>query len=70
MRFSVKYRERPSVNVAIEIPDEIGRTPAGQAGDVSQQMPGLLLRRAEVCHDDTMEDLERDLPVIRDASAQ
>ena len=88
------------MNVAIEIPDEIGRTLAGQAGDVSrvvleavaveayrsgtitplqvQQMLGLssrwqtesVLRRAEAYHDYTMDDLERDLAAIRDASGQ
>ena len=86
------------MNVAIEIPDDIGRVLAGQAGDVSravleavaaeayrsgtitptqvQQMLGLrsrweteaFLRRAEAYHDYTMDDLERDIAVIRDAS--
>jgi len=87
------------VNVAIEIPDDIGRLIAGQAGDLSravleavavayrsgaitpaqvQQMLGLrsrwdtesLLRRAEAYHDYTMDDLERDIAAIRDASRQ
>jgi predicted HTH domain antitoxin len=88
------------VNVAIEIPDDIGRLLAGQAGDVSravleavaveayrsgaitpaqvQQMLGLhsrwdtaaFLRRAEAFHDYTMDDLERDITAIRDASRQ
>ncbi|MGB7758711.1 MAG: UPF0175 family protein [Bryobacteraceae bacterium] len=88
------------MNVAIEIPDDIGRVLAGQAGDLSravleavaaeayrsgtitpaqvQQMLGLgsrwetesFLRRAEAYHDYTMDDLERDLAAIRDASLQ
>jgi len=88
------------VNVAIEIPDEIGRVLAAQAGGVSRavleavaveayrsgaitpaqvgQMLGLhsrwetesLLRRAEAHHDYTMDDLERDIAAIRDASRQ
>ena len=88
------------MNVAIEIPDDIGRMLAGQAGDVSravlqavaveayrsgtitpsqvQQMLGLrsrwetesFLRRAEAYHDYTMDDLERDIAAIRDASPQ
>jgi predicted HTH domain antitoxin len=88
------------VNVAIEIPDDIGRLLAGQAGDLSravleavaveayrsgtitpaqvQQMLGLrsrwdtesLLRRTEAYHDYTMDDLERDIAAIRDASRQ
>ena len=86
------------MNVAIEIPDDIGRLLAGQAGDVSravleavavetyrsgaitlaqvQQMLGMrsrwetesFLRRAEAYHDYTMDDLERDIAAIRDAS--
>jgi hypothetical protein len=88
------------VNVAIEIPDDIGRVLAGQTGDLSrsvleavaveayragtitsaqvQQMLGLrsrweteaFLRRAEAYHDYTMDDLERDIAAIRDASRQ
>ena len=88
------------LNVAIEIPDDIGRALVGQAGDVSravleavaveayrtgtitpaqvQQMLGLrsrwetetLLRKAEAYHDYTMDDLERDIAAIRDASSQ
>ena len=88
------------MNVAIEIPDDIGRVLAGQAGDLSkavleavaveayrsgiitpaqvQQMLGLrsrwetesILRRAEAYHDYTMDDLERDIAAIRDASPQ
>jgi len=86
------------VNVAIEIPDDIGRVLAAQAGGVSravleavaieayrsnaitsaqvQQMLGMrsrwetesFLRRAEAYHDYTMDDLERDITAIRDAS--
>jgi hypothetical protein len=86
------------VNVAIEIPDDIGRALGAQADDVSravlqavaleayrsgtitpaqvQQMLGLrsrweteaFLRRAEAYHDYTIDDLERDLATIRDAS--
>ncbi len=88
------------MNVAIEIPDDIGRVLAGQAGDISrtvleavaveayragtitpaqvEQMLGLhsrweteaFLRRAEAYHDYTMDDLERDIAAIRDASRQ
>ncbi len=86
------------MNVAIDIPDAIGRLIAGQSGDIYrvvleavdveayrsraitpaqvQQMLGLrsrwdaesFLRRAEAYHDYTMEDLERDIAAIRDAS--
>jgi predicted HTH domain antitoxin len=86
------------VNVAIEIPDDIGRLLGAQAGDISravleavaveayrsgtitpsqvQQMLGLrsrwetesFLRRAEAYHDYTMDDLERDIGAVRDAS--
>ena len=86
------------MNVAIEIPDDIGRVLAAQAGGVSravleavaieayrsnaitaaqvQQMLGMrsrwetesFLRRAEAYHDYTMDDLERDITAIRDAS--
>lgn len=88
------------MNVAIEIPDEIGQALAAQAGGVSravleavaveayrsgtiaaaqvQQMLGLrsrweteaFLRRAGAYHDYTMDDLERDIAAIRDASRQ
>ena len=88
------------MNIAIEIPDDIGRALAAQAGGISravleavaveayrsgaitpaqvQQMLGLrsrwetesFLRHAGACHDYTMEDLERDLAAIRDASRQ
>ncbi len=86
------------MNIAIEIPDDIGNALAAQAGGVSravleavaiesyrtglatpaqiQQMLGLpsrwetesFLRRAEAFHDYTMQDLERDVAAIRDAS--
>lgn len=88
------------MNVAIEIPDEIGQVLAAQAGGVSravleavaieayrsgtitpaqvQQMLGLssrwetesFLRRAEAYNDYTVDDLERDIAAIRDASRQ
>ncbi len=88
------------MNVAIDIPDEIGKVLAAQTGGVSrmvleavavgayrsgaitpaqvQQMLGLrsrwetesFLRRSEAYHDYTMEDLERDIAAIRDASPQ
>lgn len=88
------------MNVAIEIPDDIGRLLGGTAGDLSravleavaiaayrsgaitpaqvQQMLGLssrwetesFLRRTEAYHDYTMDDLERDIAAIRDASGQ
>jgi predicted HTH domain antitoxin len=88
------------VNVAIDIPDDIGQVLAAQAGGASravleavaieayrsgaitparvQQMLGLssrwdtetFLRRAEAFHDYTMDDLERDIAAIRDASHQ
>jgi predicted HTH domain antitoxin len=88
------------VNVAIEIPDDIGRVLAARTGGVSRavleavaveayrpgaittaqvrQMLGLgsrwetesFLRRAEAYHDYTMDDLERDIAAIRDASRQ
>jgi len=88
------------VNVAIEIPDEIGQVLAAQAGGVSravleavaieayrsgtitpaqvQQMLGLssrwetesFLRRAEAYNDYTVDDLDRDIAAIRDASRQ
>jgi len=88
------------VNVAIEIPDEIGQALRARVGDLSravleavaieayrsgaitpaqvQQMLGLrsrwetetFLHRAEAYHDYTMEDLERDIAELRDASRQ
>ena len=36
VRFHAEYRKECVVNVAIEIPDDIGRVLAGQAGDVSR----------------------------------
>ena len=86
------------MNVAIEIPDDIGQLLAAQEGGVSravleavaieayrsgaitsgqvQQMLELrsrwetesFLRRADAYHDYTMDDLERDIAAIRDAS--
>ena len=86
------------MNVAIEIPDDIGQLLAAQAGGASravleavaieayrsgaitsgqvQQMLELrsrwqtesFLRRADAYHDYTMDDLERDIAAIRDAS--
>ncbi len=88
------------MNVAIEIPDDIGRMLGGQASDISravleavaveayrsgtitaaqvQRMLGLhsrwetesFLRRAEAYQAYTMDDLERDIAAIRDASPQ
>lgn len=88
------------MNVAINIPDDVARQLAANAGGVSravleavaieayrsgkitpaqvQQMLGLdsrwetdaLLRRAEAYNDYTMDDLERDIAGIRDASRQ
>ena len=88
------------MNVAIDIPDDIGRLLATQAGGVSravleavaieayragvitpaqvQQMLELrsrwetesFLQRADAFHDYTMDDLERDIAAIRDASQQ
>ena len=88
------------MNVAIEIPDEIGQALRARVGDLSravleavaieayrcgaitpaqvQQMLGLrsrwetetFLHRAEAYHDYTMEDLERDIAELRDASRQ
>ena len=88
------------MNVAIEIPDEIGRALAAHGCDLTravleavaveayrsgtitpaqvQQMLGLrsrwetesFLRRVEAYHDYTMDDLERDVAVIRNASRQ
>jgi len=86
------------VNVAVEIPDDIGRLLGAQAADVSravleavavevyrsgtitpsqvQQLLGLrsrwetesFLRQADAYHDYTMDDLERDIAAVREAS--
>ena len=86
------------MNVAIDIPDDIGNILAAQAGGVSravleavaigayrsgtittlqvQEMLGLhsrwetesFLRGAEAFHDYTIDDLEKDIAAIRDAS--
>ena len=86
------------VNVAIDIPDDIGNILAAQAGGVSravleavaieayrsgtittsqvQEMLGLhsrwetesFLQGAEAFHDYTMDDLEKDIAAIHDAS--
>jgi predicted HTH domain antitoxin len=88
------------VNIAIDIPDDIGQVLAAQAGGASRavveavaieayrsgaitleqvrEMLGLrsrwetesFLRRAQAWHDYTMDDLERDIAAIRDASRQ
>jgi predicted HTH domain antitoxin len=88
------------VNIAIDIPDDIGKVLAAQTGGASravmeavaieayrsgsitsaqvQQMLGLssrwetesFLRRAEAFHSYTMDDLERDIASIRNASRQ
>jgi predicted HTH domain antitoxin len=88
------------VNVAIDIPDDIGQVLAAQAGGISrvvleavaieayragaitpaqvQQMLEMksrwetesFLRRADAFHDYTMDDLERDIAAIRDATWQ
>ena len=54
------------MNVAIEIPDDIGR----MLGLHSRWEAESFLRRAEAYYADTMEDLERDIAAIRDASPQ
>ena len=86
------------MNIAIDIPDDIGRVLAAQAGGISravleavaieayrsgaitpaqvQQMLGQrsrwetesFLRRSDAFNDYTMDDLERDISAIRDAS--
>ena len=86
------------MNLAIEIPDDVGRALAAQVGGVTravlkavaveayrtgaittaqvQQMLGLgsrwetesFLRRTEAYTDYTMDDLERDISAIRNAS--
>ncbi len=88
------------MNIAIDIPDDIGQVLAAQAGGASRavveavaieayrsgaitleqvrEMLGLrsrwetesFLRRAQAWHDYTMDDLERDIAAIRDASRQ
>ena len=88
------------MNVAIQIPDEVGRALMARGADVTravleavaieayrsgaitpaqvQEMLGLrsrwetesFLHRAEAYHDYTMEDLDRDIAAIRDASRQ
>jgi predicted HTH domain antitoxin len=88
------------MNIAIEIPDDIGSLLGIQGGGASravleavaiegyrtgvitpaqvQRMLGLssrwateaFLRRAEAYHDYTMDDLDRDLAAIRDASGR
>lgn len=90
----------PGVNIAIEIPDDIGRVLAAQAGGAArgvmeavaiescrtgaitpaqvQEMLGLgsrwateaFLRRAGAFHDYTMDDLEKDIAAIREASGR
>lgn len=86
------------MNIAIDIPDEVGRALAAHGADVSravleavaleayrsgtitsaqvQRMLGFhswweteeFLRRADAYHDYTMDDLDRDIAAIRDAS--
>jgi hypothetical protein len=88
------------MNVAIQIPDEIGRALTARGADVTravleavaieayrsgvitpaqvQEMLNLrsrweteaFLHRAEAYHDYTMDDLDRDIAAIRDASRQ
>lgn len=88
------------MNVAIQIPDEVGRALMAKGADVTravleavaieayrsggitpaqvQEMLGLgsrwetesFLRRAEAYHDYTMDDLDRDIAAIREASRQ
>lgn len=88
------------MNVAIQIPDEVGRALMARRADVTravleavaieayrsgaitpaqvQEMLGLrsrwetesFLHRAEAYHDYTMDDLDRDIAAIRDASRQ
>ena len=88
------------MNVAIQIPDEVGRALMARGADLTravleavaieayrsggitpaqvQEMLGLrsrwetesFLHRAEAYHDYTMDDLDRDIAAIRDASRQ
>ena len=88
------------MDVAIQIPDEVGRALMARGGDVTravleavaieayrsgaitpaqvEEMLGLgsrwetesFLHRAEAYHDYTMDDLDRDIAAIRDASRQ
>jgi Uncharacterised protein family (UPF0175) len=88
------------MNIAIQIPDEVGRALMARGADVTravleavaieayrfggitptqvQEMLGLrsrwetesFLHRAEAYHDYTMDDLDRDIAAIRDASRQ
>jgi hypothetical protein len=88
------------MNVAIQIPDEVGRALMARGADVTravleavaieayrsgainpaqvQEMLALcsrwetesFLHRAEAYHDYTMDDLDRDIAAIRDASRQ
>ncbi|MEO8660198.1 MAG: UPF0175 family protein [Bryobacteraceae bacterium] len=88
------------MNVAIQIPDDVGRALMAKGADVTravleavaietyrsgaitpaqvQEMLGLhsrwdtesFLHRAEAYHDYTMDDLDRDIAAIRDASRQ
>lgn len=88
------------MNVAISIPDDVGRALAAQAGSVpravleavaiesyrsgaitSAQVQEMLelnsrwetesfLHRAEAFHDYTMDDLDKDIAAIRNASAR
>ncbi len=88
------------MNIAIQIPDDVGRALMAKGADVTravleavaietyrsgaitpaqvQEMLGLhsrwdtesFLQRAEAYHDYTMDDLDRDIAAIRDASRQ
>jgi predicted HTH domain antitoxin len=88
------------MNVAIQLPDEVGRALMARGADLTravleavaietyrsgaitpaqvQEMLGLrsrwetdsFLHRAEAYHDYTMDDLDRDIAAIRDASRQ
>jgi len=80
------------VNVAIEIPDEIGRALGASSGDLSRTVleavaieayrsgtitpaqvhsrweTEAFLRRSSAYHDYSVDDLERDVTAMRDAS--